>query len=272
MTQAATIHPRGGWQSEENELLFGAVREAAESGKPLRDVFAQVGEKLNRKPNSIRNYYYARIREQPELAPGKITFRAFDEEELHQLLRDVLMARGRGESVRACVTRRAGGDRSTMLRYQNKYRSILKNRPELLMEVAKELRLEGLPCPENVAACRRYTQGDYAAGLTDLPEGWHNQPGAAMVLDGLCAMLRALEAQAAALREMQEAQQMGESAAETELSEPAPDAHAAAEWLQKDMQVPYEKWLKARQEADRLRVEVDLLKIALEEAQEGKQE
>jgi len=35
-------------------------------------------------------------------------------------------------------------------------------------------------------------------------------------------------------------------------------------------QIPYEKWLKTRQEADRLRVEVDLLKIALEEAEQGK--
>ena len=241
MTQAATIHPRGGWQPEENELLFGAVREAASSGKPLRDVFAQVGQQLNRKPNSIRNYYYARIREQPELAPGKVTFRAFDQEELHQLLRDVLMARGRGESVRACVTRRAGGDRSAMLRYQNKYRSILKNRPELLVEVAKELRLEGLPCPENVAAMRRYTPGEYTA----LPEGWQAQPGAAQVLEGLGALLRSLAAQQSALREQQEAQEAA------------------------GMQVPYEKWLKARQEADRLRVEVDLLKIALEEACPG---
>ena len=38
------------------------------------------------------------------------------------------------------------------------------------------------------------------------------------------------------------------------------------------MQVPYDKWLKTRQEADRLRVEVDLLKIALEEAQQGQTE
>ena len=241
MTQAATIHSRGGWQPEENELLFGAVREAAASGKPLRDVFAQVGQQLNRKPNSIRNYYYARIREQPDLAPGKVTFRAFDQEELHQLLRDVLMARGRGESVRACVTRRAGGDRSAMLRYQNKYRSVLKNRPELLMEVAKELRLEGLPCPENVAALRRYTPGEY----TTLPEDWQAQPGAAQVLEGLGALLRSLAAQQSALREKQEAQEAT------------------------GMQVSYEKWLKARQEADRLRVEVDLLKIALEEACTG---
>ena len=100
-----TVHPRGGWQQEENDLLFAAVRDAAAEGRPLRDVFARVGEELHRKPNSIRNYYYAKVKDEPQLAPSKVTFRAFDQEELHQLLRDVLMAKGRGESVRACVIR-----------------------------------------------------------------------------------------------------------------------------------------------------------------------
>ena len=96
-----TVHPRGGWQQEESDLLFAKVREAAAEGTPLRDVFVQVGEELHRKPNSIRNYYYAKVKDEPALAPSKATFRAFDQEELHQLLRDVLMAKGRGESVRA---------------------------------------------------------------------------------------------------------------------------------------------------------------------------
>lgn len=43
MTQATTNHPRGGWQKDEIDLLFSAVKEAAQGGKPLRDVFADVG-------------------------------------------------------------------------------------------------------------------------------------------------------------------------------------------------------------------------------------
>ena len=66
------------------------------------------------------------------------------------------MARGQGESVRACVTRLAEGDRARMLRYQNKYRSILKNRPELLENIAQELRAEGKPCPTRIAYLRPY--------------------------------------------------------------------------------------------------------------------
>ncbi len=250
MKQEAISRPRGGWHQEENDLLFSAVRQAGETGTPLRDVFVSVGEQLRRKPNSIRNYYYAKVKEEPELAPGKSTFRAFDREELHQLLRDVLVAKGQGESVRACVIRRAEGDRSAMLRYQNKYRSVLKNRPELLEQVAEELRREGLPCPDNVVSCRRYSPEEGNGCLHRLPEGWDREPGVAAMLEGLNTLLRRMEAQTAALQERSEAER---------LSRPADG-----------MQVPYEKWLKARQEADRLRVEVDLLKIALEEAEQGK--
>jgi len=35
-----------------------------------------------------------------------------------------------------------------MLRYQNKYRTILKTRPELIAQVCEELKQEGLPCPD----------------------------------------------------------------------------------------------------------------------------
>ena len=280
MKQAATVHSRGGWRQEENDLLFAAVKEAAAEGKPLRDVFAKVGEELHRKPNSIRNYYYAKVKEEPELAPSKATFRAFDQEELHLLLRDVLMAKGRGESVRACVIRRAEGDRSAMLRYQNKYRSVLKNRPELLMEVAQELRQEGLPCPENVVACRRYSPMEQATSR--LPEGWEREPGISAVLDGLGMLLRRMDAQAAALKERAEAEEAaGLRSEDAEWRAPSelPGDGAAPEVPANDTMpsspiahVPYEKWLKARQEADRLRVEVDLLKIALEEAEKGKVE
>ncbi len=230
MTQTTT-RPRGGWQQDEIEILFSAVREAAETGKPLRDVFSDVGERLRRKPNSIRNYYYARVHEVPQLAARQTPFRAFTPEELHQLLRDVLMGRGRGESVRACVTRLADGNRAGMLRFQNKYRSVLKNKPELLMSVAQELRAEGLPCPENVTACRRYGKAVPPAAKPDSIGSHMDDPAVRSMVEGLLNLLSRLP---------------------QEEAEPA---------------VPYQKWADARREADRLKVEVDLLKLALEDAQ-----
>ena len=234
-----------------------------------------------------------------------------------------------------------------MLRYQNKYRSILKNRPEMLLEVAQELRAEGLPCPEDVVACRRYTPAEDAAILSRLPAGWDREPGVSAMLEGLCMLLRRMEAQAAALRERAEADmanggqesrtddsvndaaglihdELGEmpevqdiastdignmdygsmnnatmdnasmvtghtdvisatsmnQSEEMEAAEPSLSSQTQPNSAMQSssaapspmMQVPYDKWLKTRQEADRLRVEVDLLKIALEEAQQGQTE
>jgi hypothetical protein len=156
MEQALHRSSRTGWRDEESDTLFSAVREASRQGTPLRSVFEQVASSLGRKPNSIRNYYYAQLRQRPETGLNRAApFQTFTEEEVRELLRTVLMARGQGVSVRACVMRMAGGDRGLMLRYQNKYRSILKNRPHLLAEVAEEMRQEGIAVPENPDSSRQ---------------------------------------------------------------------------------------------------------------------
>ena len=143
-----------GWQEAETARLFSAVREANAAGAPLRSVFESLSGDLGRKPNSIRNYYYACLRQQPEAASRAPAFRPFTPEETHELLRQVLMARGQGISVRACVMALAHGSHSQMLRYQNKYRTVLKTRPELIAQVCQELKQEGLPCPETAPAPR----------------------------------------------------------------------------------------------------------------------
>ena len=140
-----------GWQEAETARLFTAVKEANAAGAPLRSVFESLSGDLGRKPNSIRNYYYACLRQQPEAAQRSPAFQPFTPEETHELLRQVLMARGRGMSVRACVMALSQGSHSRMLRYQNKYRTILKTRPELIAQVCEELKQEGLPCPEGKA-------------------------------------------------------------------------------------------------------------------------
>jgi hypothetical protein len=76
------------------------------------------------------------------------SFDTFSDEEIHDLLRRVLLGRGNGRSVRACVMEMSGGDRSRMLRYQNKYRAILRKKPDLIEQVCRELKDEGLPCPD----------------------------------------------------------------------------------------------------------------------------
>lgn len=229
MTQT-TARPRGGWQQEEIDILFSAVAEAAEAGRPLRDAFAEAASRLKRKPNSIRNYYYARVREQPELCARQTPFRAFTPEEVDWLLRQVLMGRGRGESVRACVTRLADGDRAGMLRYQNKYRSVLRRRPEKLLAIAQELRSQGLPCPQDVTACRRYARPAQSqpSALPETLAHSLNDPAVRAMVDGL-----------------------------TELLSRLPGREEAT--------VPYARYAQAQRRADQLQVELDLLKMEWED-------
>lgn len=144
-----TIHPvRSGWRPEETDMLWQEIRAAAETGEPLRGVFERMGRTLGRKPNSVRNYYYMQLRDQAgEELKRAAPFETFSQDEVHDLLRSVLMARGKGRSVRACVMELSGGDRALMLRYQNKYRSILRKKPALIQQVCRELQSQGLPCP-----------------------------------------------------------------------------------------------------------------------------
>ncbi len=140
---------RNGWTQEETDLLWKEIQAALDAGTPLRGVFDRTGQALGRKPNSVRNYYYMQMREKGGKEIRRAApFDTFSDDEIHSLLRHVLSGRGSGRSVRACVMEMSGGDRSRMLRYQNKYRSILRKKPDLIEQVCRELKQEGLPCPD----------------------------------------------------------------------------------------------------------------------------
>ena len=108
---------RTGWKKEEDTLLFAEIEKSVGRGTPLKSVFEAVAEQTGRKPNSVRNYYYARIKEK-DLSTTALhagAFVPFSEDKIHSLLR-----------------------------YQNKYRALLKNRPALVRQVAEELKAEGV--------------------------------------------------------------------------------------------------------------------------------
>ena len=138
--------PHGGWQQQEIDVLERTVSEAAQSGQSLRSVFERVSEELGRKPNSIRNFYYAQLRAREDGGvPRALPFETFAPDEVEQLVERVLTARGQGQSVRACVRELSGGDKTRMLRYQNKYRSTVRTRPELVHRVMDRLSEQGIP-------------------------------------------------------------------------------------------------------------------------------
>ena len=147
MEQTMVKNPRSGWREDEIDQLWREIQRANASGQPLRSVFEEMGGRLGRKPNSVRNYYYKQQRGQEGDAVRRAQpFETFTEAESRSLLKSVLRARAQGQSVRACVTALAQGDHARMLRYQNKYRSLLKKRPELVTELCRELEGEGIAC------------------------------------------------------------------------------------------------------------------------------
>jgi len=173
---------RLGWSAEEDSLLFEAVKSARADGAPLKAVFDEVAARTGRRPNSIRNYYYARVKQEggeSAQLPHNPAFVPFSEEEIHKLLVAVLSAQARGVSVRACTLQMGDGDNRAMLRYQNKYRSLLKSNPALVRRVARELREQGQPAfdPfEKAAPVRRAGRPRKQAGsLLDVVGGVVNQ-------------------------------------------------------------------------------------------------
>lgn len=137
---------RSGWSDYENKLLWETADEAQQQGLPLKAVFERISEKTGRRPNSIRNYYYAQARQREGDQSHTARFVPFTQEEVDELMEKVLLARAAGQSVRSCLQDISGGDHSLMLRYQNKYRSVIKTRPDYVKKVVEHLNAQGAEC------------------------------------------------------------------------------------------------------------------------------
>ena len=148
MEQAIVDRARTGWNSEEEALLHAAVERCRAAGEPLKTAFNEAARKMGRRPNSVRNHYYAETR----AAGAAPAFLPFSEEESLSLLKTVLLARSAGESVRSCTLRIAEGDTRRMLRYQNKYRALLRSQPALVAQARQELQSEVDPVYDPYAA------------------------------------------------------------------------------------------------------------------------
>ena len=63
MAQNSNRNSHQGWKPEEQALLYREVTHVREQELPLRMAFEAVAKETGRKPNSVRNYYYAAIKE-----------------------------------------------------------------------------------------------------------------------------------------------------------------------------------------------------------------
>ena len=184
MEQTMQSHARKtGWTEGEADLLWETAEEAGHSGVALKAVFEQIARETGRRPNSIRNYYYAQVRQRMGGADRAARFVPFEEDEVLELIEHVLRDRAKGKSVRSCLQRLSGGDHSLMLRYQNKYRSVIKTRPDLVQAVIDKLNAEGLSVKPPEVKPR---------GRTSLTDALDNLSGAAKVM-GDPELVRALE-------------------------------------------------------------------------------
>ena len=141
-----------GYTDEEAKTLVEYIKDGKRKGKTLTYLFATYGLEHGRAKGSVRNYYYAlmknerkderivRLLDGSELAVEKI--KEFTPEEADEVLRSILKEKSKGLSVRRAIFNLSGGDDKLMLRLQNKYRNTLKKQPQLLAEMAKEM---GLP-------------------------------------------------------------------------------------------------------------------------------
>ena len=134
-----------GYSRAEAEQLVRYISDGKRRGKTLTSLFAGYGKAHGRAAGSVRNYYYKLLKTenaQPllsgkELKAEKIV--PFSEGETHEMLRRILTERGKGYSVRRAIFNVCGGDTKKMLRYQNKYRNMLKKQPETIRAEAKRL-------------------------------------------------------------------------------------------------------------------------------------
>jgi len=172
-----------GWSDYENKLLWETADEAQQQGLPLKSVFQKISECTGRRPNSIRNYYYSQVHEREG---GHIArFVPFTQSEIDDLMDKVLRARARGQSVRACLQEISGGDKNLMLRYQNKYRSMLRLRPDYVSEMVEKLNDEGVLCDTPFVSHRVKPTVEGAMEYLNRTIAIHDEEDVARALSGL---------------------------------------------------------------------------------------
>ncbi len=140
-----------GYTEDEAKKLVDYVSAGKRQGKTLSGLFASYAKKTGRAKGSVRNYYYALLRSTgddrvkkllngKELKAEKII--PFSEDETDKILKEILLQKSKGVSVRRAVMNLSKGDDKLMLRYQNKYRNVAGKQPERIERLMRECGLK----------------------------------------------------------------------------------------------------------------------------------
>lgn len=145
-------------QPELISIMKEEVGKARESRIPIIRAFEEIARRSGLKSNTIRNYYYRylHVGEEAAKVDTEDTGEGFSSEdaigrpftaaETKELMREMLVAQARGESVRGCANRLGRGNKRMLIRFQNKYRSIIAREPEYVENLIQEIEAEGIAC------------------------------------------------------------------------------------------------------------------------------
>jgi len=142
------------WTIEQTKNLFREVSDASKASQGLRIAFERAAEKTGRSINSVRNYYYAQLK-MFELVPSlakdlgieivkskRDGFELFSEKEIDDLIKNILLGKGDGKSVRNVIAS-LSKDSKEALRLQNKYRSMIAHNKTRVNNIMNILAKEG---------------------------------------------------------------------------------------------------------------------------------
>ena len=137
---------------KENDILSLAEELKNRKNQTLTEIFSDFAKKSGKARGTVRNMYYALAKLGAEDAEfrnkyldGKIPqvskIVVFGKDEEKELIKKVLIGKSEGRSVRSVIMELAEGDGKKALRYQNKFRGAVKNKPREVEKIAAELNL-----------------------------------------------------------------------------------------------------------------------------------
>lgn len=144
------------WTINQTKELFSLVKKTADEQTGLKKAFTVMAEKSGRSLNSVRNYYYSQLKMfelVPKLAEDlgielvnsrREEFELFTKEEIDELLRQILVGKAKGVSVRGVISSMAHNDKEA-LRLQNKYRSMVTHHKSEVTAVMNRLAAQKIP-------------------------------------------------------------------------------------------------------------------------------
>ena len=159
-----------GYKSQDVALLAEYLKE--KGNITLTEAFRRFGAEHGKAQGTVRNLYYALAKKSATdsefcakylngkpINVGKIV--EFDDSDQEKLIFDVLSLVKQGMSVRGAIARITDGNAKLMLRYQNKYRNVMKKHPELIEKAAAQLGF-------NYSPLKKAKDGDFSVSTDNL--------------------------------------------------------------------------------------------------------